>query len=248
MTEIEIRDLRKSFNGNEVLKGVSLRVEKGEILAVIGGSGNGKTVFLKHLIGMLRPDSGEVFIKGQPIFQMDERGLEDIRRLFGFVFQSGALLNSLTVFENVALPLVERRRTPPDEIKRLVEEKLRLVNMSGVEELYPSSLSGGMKKRVAIARAIIEDPEIILYDEPTAELDPVMAASIEELMIDLKKNLRVTSVVVIHDMNIALDVADRLALLSEGNFVEIGSPSEIIKSQNPLVRGFLEKGRKKIDR
>ncbi len=238
---IEVRDLNKSFNGQKVLQGLNLDIKKGEMLAVTGGSGSGKTVFLRHLIGMMRPDSGEIFVKGRPIFTMDERQLEEMRRLFGFVFQSGALLNSLTVYENVALPLTERRKVPRKEIPRLVEEKLRLVSLEGVENQLPSSLSGGMKKRVAIARAIIEDPEIILYDEPTSELDPVIASSIEELMISLKKDLGVTSVVVIHDMHVALRIADRIALLSEGNFVEIGPPSEIINSRNEQVKKFLDR-------
>ena len=241
---IEIRDLRKSFNGKKVLQGVNLEIKKGEMLAVTGGSGSGKTILLRHLIGMMRPDSGEVFVKGRPVFEMNERQLEEMRRLFGFVFQSGALLNSLTVYENVALPLAERRKTPRKEIDRLVREKLKLVSLEGVENLLPSSLSGGMKKRVAIARAVIEDPEIILYDEPTSELDPVIASSIEELMVSLNKNLGVTSVVVIHDMHVALRIADRIALLSKGNFVEIGTPSEIMNSRNETVRSFLDKSMK----
>ncbi len=238
---IEIADLRKSFNGKEVLKGLSLKIREGEILAVIGSSGSGKTVLLKHLIGMTRPDSGEVFIKGRPISGLGERELEKTRRLFGFVFQSGALLNSLTVFENVALPLAERREMSRDEIKKKVREKLRLVSLEGIEDEMPANLSGGMKKRVAIARAIVEDPRIILYDEPTAELDPVTAASIEKLIRSLKTGLGVTSVVVIHDMRIAFRLADRIALLHDGIFVETGTPSEIMESGNSLVGDFLGK-------
>jgi phospholipid/cholesterol/gamma-HCH transport system ATP-binding protein len=239
---IKIENLHKTLNGKKVLRGVNIQIDRGEITAIIGASGGGKTVLLKHLIGMLRPDSGEIFIKDRPIFQLSERKLEETRRLFGFVFQSGALLNSISVFDNIALPLVERRKTPPEKIQQAVREKLELVSLSGIENEMPSNLSGGMKKRVAIARAIIEDPEIILYDEPTAELDPVMASSIEELIMSLKTELGVTSVVVIHDMDIALRLADKIALLDGGEFVEIGTPDQIMESKNELVKKFLDKG------
>ncbi len=235
--------LWKSFNGKEVLRGASLDVAKGEIIAVIGGSGSGKTVFLKHIIGLLRPDRGEVFIDGKPIFSMSGRELEKTRRFFGFVFQSGALLNSLTVEENVGLPLFERGKMNRQEIKKTVKEKLELVNLGDIEREMPANLSGGMKKRVAIARAIIENPEIILYDEPTAELDPVISRSIEQLILSLKTKLGVTSVVVIHDMHIALRLADRIAMLEGGKFVETAAPSQLLRSTHPFVRSFIDMSR-----
>ena len=236
---IEIIDIRKSFGQKKILGGVNLSVKNGEIMVIIGGSGAGKTVLLKHVIGLLKPDSGEVSINGISLSETTTSQLEEIRKQFGMVFQFGALLNSLTVQENIALPLIEHTKMSSEEIEKVVTEKLQLVHLPGIAKEMPANLSGGMKKRVAVARAIARNPEIILYDEPTSGLDPVMAHSIENLIVSLKKNLKVTSVVVTHDIDSAYRMADRIAMLFQGKIVEIGTPSEIRKCSNPAVREFI---------
>ena len=238
---IEIIDIRKSFGQKKILGGVNLSVKNGEIMVIIGGSGAGKTVLLKHVIGLLKPDSGEVSINGISLSETTTSQLEEIRKQFGMVFQFGALLNSLTVQENIALPLIEHTKMSSEEIEKVVTEKLQLVHLPGIAKEMPANLSGGMKKRVAVARAIARNPEIILYDEPTSGLDPVMAHSIENLIVSLKKNLKVTSVVVTHDIDSAYRMADRIAMLFQGKIVEIGTPSEIRKCSNPAVREFIGK-------
>jgi phospholipid/cholesterol/gamma-HCH transport system ATP-binding protein len=232
---IQVRDLRKSFAGNPVLKGIDLDVRPGEIFLIMGPSGSGKTVLLKHIIGLEAPDEGEILIEGQPVSSGDV--MERYR--LAMVFQSGALLQSLTVGENVGLYLSEHRLKSPEEIARTVAEKLELVGLKGMESRLPSELSGGMKKRVAIARALAMDPQLILYDEPTSELDPLMAVAIAEEILDLKERLHVTSVVVSHDRDLAYGVADRIAFIHEGKILEVGSPEQMRRSSHQIIQKFL---------
>ncbi len=233
---IEIVDVWKSFGEKKVLCGVNLKVRKGCTTVIIGASGAGKTILIRHIIGLLKPDRGDVFIDGVSVPKLKARELENVRKQFGMVFQSGALLNSLTVSENIALPLIEHTNMSVEEIMKVVREKLKMVHLSGIEDESIANLSGGMKKRVAVARAIVRNPQIILYDEPTAGLDTVMARRVENLIGDLKERLGVTSVVVTHDISGACRIGDRIAALSEGEIVEVGSPQEIMKSKTPAVR------------
>jgi phospholipid/cholesterol/gamma-HCH transport system ATP-binding protein len=232
---VEVRGLRKSFNGQEVLKGLDFKVEPGEIFVIMGPSGSGKSVLLKQVIGLELPDEGEILINGESIQSPDV--MEKHR--MAMVFQSGALLNSLTVGENVGLYLSEHRLKPPEEIGRIVAENLEVVGLKGTEEKMPSELSGGMKKRVAIARALIVEPELILYDEPTSELDPVSAVVIGEEILKLNKRTHVTSIVVSHDRELAFGVADRIAVINDGRIVAIGTPEEVKNNADPMVQGFL---------
>jgi phospholipid/cholesterol/gamma-HCH transport system ATP-binding protein len=232
---VEVRGLRKSFNGQEVLKGLDFKVEPGEIFVIMGPSGSGKSVLLKQVIGLELPDEGEILINGESIQSPDV--MEKHR--MAMVFQSGALLNSLTVGENVGLYLSEHRLKAPEEIGRIVAENLEVVGLKGTEEKMPSELSGGMKKRVAIARALIVEPELILYDEPTSELDPVSAVMIGEEILKLNKRTHVTSIVVSHDRELAFGVADRIAVINDGRIVAIGTPDEVKQNANPMVQGFL---------
>jgi phospholipid/cholesterol/gamma-HCH transport system ATP-binding protein len=230
-----VRALRKNFGSQCVLKKISLEVQPGECYVIMGPSGSGKTVLLKHIIGLEKPDEGEVLIEGQSIQASQTR---DKYRL-AMVFQSGALLNSLTVGENVGLYQTEHRLKPPAEIARLVAEKLELVGLKGMEDRYPSELSGGMKKRVAIARALIVEPQLILYDEPTSELDPVVAVTVVQEIIDLKQRLSATTIIVTHDRDLAFGVADRIALIYDGAILAVGTPEEIRNHPDPLIQKFL---------
>jgi phospholipid/cholesterol/gamma-HCH transport system ATP-binding protein len=232
---VAVRGLRKSFNGQEVLKGLDFEVQPGEIFVLMGPSGSGKTVLLKHLIGLETPDAGEILIEGESI-QLPE---VMSKHRMALVFQSGALLNSLTVGENVGLYLSEHQLLPPDQIARIVAEKLEGVGLKGTEDRMPSELSGGMKKRVAIARALVIEPQLILYDEPTSELDPLSAVVIAEEILDLKERIQVTSLVVSHDRDLAFGVADRIAVINEGRILTVGTPDEVKRSSDPLVRKFL---------
>jgi len=232
---VSVKGLRKTFDREPVLKGLSFEVKRGEIFVVMGPSGCGKTVLLKHLIGLETPDEGEILIEGESI---QTPGVMDKYRM-AMVFQSGALLNSLTVRENVGLYLAEHRLKPPDEIARVVREKLELVELKGQEDRYPSELSGGMKKRVAIARALVIEPQLILYDEPTSELDPLMAVVIGEELYKLNRRIQVTTIVVSHDRDLAFGVADRLAIMSAGEILMVGTPEEIRASRDPLIQDFL---------
>lgn len=236
---IELCDLTKALGGRTVLDGVSLSILKGETMSVIGGSGAGKSVTLKHIVGLMRPDRGCVKVDGVDVTNTNHGSLEAARRKIGFCFQGSALLNSLTVFENVALPLREHERPAESEIRRRVEEKLALVGLSDAGQKLPSEISGGMKKRVGLARAIIRNPEIILYDEPTAGLDPVMGSTINDLILDMQKKLGVTSVLVTHDMTSAFRVSNRIAMLLKGRIVKIGTPAEFRASDDPLVKQFI---------
>jgi len=236
---IEIINLHKSFEKNQVLRGIDLTVEKGESMVVIGGSGSGKSVLLKHIIGILRPDAGKVLIDGIDLALLKERELYEVRKKFGMLFQMSALFDSMTVWENVGFALHRNKSMHEKEIKARATEKLKLVGLSGVENLMPAELSGGMKKRVGLARAIAHEPEILLYDEPTTGLDPIMADAINELIIEMKNSLSVTSVAITHDMNSAYKIADRIAMLYEGRIIDTGSPAEIKNTGNPVVRQFI---------
>ncbi len=232
---VTVKGLRKSFNGQEVLKGVDLEVAPGEIFVIMGPSGSGKSVLLRHMIGLEAPDAGEILVDGHPI---DTPEVQEAYRL-AMVFQSGALLNSLTVGENVGLYLTEHRLKPPEEVARVVTEKLELVGLKWQEEKLPSELSGGMKKRVAIARALVIEPQLILYDEPTSELDPLSAVVIGREIVHLKKRIDVTSVVVSHDRELAFGVADRIAVIHEGRIVAVGSPEDVRRNPDRVIQEFL---------
>ena len=232
---VQVRGLRKSFNGQEVLKGLDFEVKSGEVFVIMGPSGSGKSVLLKHIIGLEMPDAGDILIEGEPI-----QGAEVMNKYrLAMVFQSGALLNSLTVGENVGLYLTEHRLKPPDEIARIVAEKLEVVDLKGAEDKMPNELSGGMKKRVAIARALVIEPQLILYDEPTSELDPLSAVVIAEEILRLKERIHVTSLVVSHDRDLAFGVADRIAVINDGRILAIGTPEEVKRKPDPLIQKFL---------
>lgn len=237
---IEVRDLKKSFNSNPVLDGVNLRIEKGESVVVIGRSGGGKSILLKHLIGLLRPDSGEVLIEGENIVSMNERELLRVRRKFGMLFQGAALFDSMTVAENVAFAFRSNRSMEPSEVAKKVAEVLDMVDLPGIEDKRPSELSGGMRKRVGLARAIIYEPQIILYDEPTTGLDPIVADSIDQLILRVRDCLDVTTVVVTHDMRSARRVGQRILMLHEKKIYAAGPTDQFFQSQDPIVRRFID--------
>jgi phospholipid/cholesterol/gamma-HCH transport system ATP-binding protein len=232
---VDVRGLRKSYAGIPVLKGLSFSVQPGETFVIMGPSGSGKSVLLKHLIGLEQPDDGEIRIDNTPIATPD---IKDRYRM-AMVFQSGALLNSLSVGENVGLYLTEHRLKSPKEIQRVVAEKLAVVGLTGLEERSPSDLSGGMKKRVAIARALVIEPQLVLFDEPTSELDPLMSVTIGEEIRHLKRRFGVTEIVVSHDRDLAFGVADRIAIINDGEILLIGTPAEVRRSTNPMIQNFL---------
>ncbi len=245
---IEIKNLKKSFGTNQVLKGVNLNIEKGKTTVIIGASGCGKSVLLKHIIGLLHPDEGEILIDGEDITRMDEKELYKIRNKFGFLFQGAALFDSMTVAENVGLGMSENTTMPQEEIHKIAKEKLALVDLEGIENLKPSELSGGMKKRVGLARALACNPEFILYDEPTTGLDPVSSDSIDHLIHSLAKNekLSVTSIVVTHDIFSVYEVADTVAMMYDGIIHFEGTPSDLEHTQDKIVREFLERTEKRM--
>ena len=236
---ISVKNLTKSFGSRKILNDITLDIHEGETLVVMGGSGCGKSTFLRHLIGAIRPDHGEVWMFGKNIATATEDEMDGIRKRFGMLFQSGALFDSMTVGENIALPLREHTKLDDNIVKIVVKMKLDLVGLRGFENLMPSQLSGGMKKRVGLARAIVMDPKIVFYDEPTAGLDPIMTGVIDKLTIDLTKKLQITSIVVTHDMNSVFRIADRIVMLHQGNILQIGTPEEIKNSKEPLVRQFI---------
>lgn len=236
---IELIDIHKSFGENHVLRGVSFKVEPGEGMVVIGGSGTGKSVILKHIIGLMRPDSGTVMIDGQDIWELTERELNEFRKRFGMLFQGAALFDSLTVWENVGFALRSHTDLSDAEIRKITTKKLSMVGLKEIEDRMPADLSGGMKKRVGLARAIAMDPKIILYDEPTTGLDPIMADVINNLISEMNKSLKATSVTITHDMKSAYKIADKIAMLYEGKILEIGTPDEIRNSANPVVQQFI---------
>ena len=236
---IKILDLHKSFGKQKVLDGVNLEIEEGKTTVVIGKSGGGKSVLLKHIIGLLKPDSGHIFIDGVDIPRLNERKLDEIRKKFGMLFQDAALFDSMTVGENVAFPLREHTKKKDAEIKQIVADRLMAVGLAGIEDKMPSELSGGMRKRVGLARAIAMHPQILLFDEPTTGLDPVMTEAINSLIIDTQKNFNLTSIVISHDVKSIFKIGHRIAMLYEGKIVEYGTSEEIKKSRNPVLVQFL---------
>ena len=237
---VEAQKVVKTFDGHKVLDELDIKINKGETLAILGKSGTGKSVFLKHIIGLLKPDSGSIYIGAIDIVPLPEEEISIIRRMqFGMLFQTGALLNSLTVGQNVALPLRETTNLPDEEIQEKVREKLTLVGLQDIEDQMPEVLSGGMKRRVGLARALIMDPQIILYDEPTSGLDPIIATSINHLILEVKKVTGATSVVVTHDLNCVNIIADRVGMLYEGKIIEIDEKEKFMESGNPYVQQFI---------
>lgn len=239
---IEIKNLHKTFGRNKVLNGVDLTIQDGETIVIVGRSGCGKSVLLKHIVGLLIPDEGYVKVEGKIINQLGEKELYEIRKRFGFLFQGAALFDSMTVEENVALPIVESNKDfDIIELNKLVAEKLELVGLPGIQKLKPSELSGGMKKRVGLARALITNPDYILYDEPTTGLDPIMSDSIDKLIKDLSQKLKVTAIVVTHDMFSVKNVADKVAMMHEGKIYFTGKPDELLSSKDQTIYDFIKR-------
>jgi phospholipid/cholesterol/gamma-HCH transport system ATP-binding protein len=239
MSMIEARGVYKAFGGRNVLNGLELAVEKGETLVIIGRSGCGKSVFLKHTIGLMRPDKGEIHVDGVNVAALGTKAMNQMRLRFGMLFQASALFDSMTVGENVGFNLIEHTTLSHRAIHERVEESLELVGLKGIQDLKPAELSGGMKKRVALARAICMRPEILLYDEPTTGLDPIMSDAINDLIIQFHDQLKVTSIVVTHDMTSAYKIATRIAMMYHGRIVQLGSPQEIRETKDPVVRQFI---------
>ncbi|HPI37576.1 MAG TPA: ABC transporter ATP-binding protein [Ignavibacteriaceae bacterium] len=239
---IEIKNLHKTFGRSKVLNGVDLTIQDGETIVIVGRSGCGKSVLLKHIVGLLIPDEGYVKVEGKIINQLGEKELYEIRKRFGFLFQGAALFDSMTVEENVALPIVESNKAfDIIELNKLVAEKLELVGLPGIQKLKPSELSGGMKKRVGLARALITNPDYILYDEPTTGLDPIMSDSIDNLIKDLSQKLKVTAIVVTHDMFSVKNVADKVAMMHEGKIYFTGKPDELLSSKDQTIYDFIKR-------
>ena len=238
---IKVSNIFKSFGSQEVLKGVNLEVISGKITFIIGKSGSGKSVLLKHILGLITPDKGEVIINGKNIVTANRKELIEIRKEFGVMFQNVALFDSMTVFENIAFPLVEHTKLTMAEIAKIVKEKLHLVGLEGIEEKMPSELSGGMQKRVGLARAIVLNPKILLFDEPTTGLDPVICDSIDEMILETQKKLNLTCLVISHDIPATFKIADYVAMLDKGMIVEYGTPLELKKSDNETVKEFLKR-------
>ena len=239
---IEIYNLHKSFGGNKVLDGINLKIHTGETIVIIGRSGSGKSVLIKHIVGLLNPDDGYVKVENQRVDELNEKDLYSLRRKFGFLFQGSALFDSMTVEENVSLPLVEASNGySKDQIKKIVSEKLELVELPNIQHLKPAELSGGMKKRVGLARALVTNPSYILYDEPTTGLDPIMSDSIDNMIKDLGTKLNVTSVVVTHDMYSVKNVADKVAMIHEGKIYFVGKQQELLTSDDPVIIDFIKR-------
>jgi len=236
---IRLEDVHKAFDGFEVLKGVSCEVPKGEILALIGGSGHGKSVILKHVARLLKPDRGRVIIDGKDLFELRRDELEQLRSRFGFLFQSGALFSSVTVYDNVAFPLREKTNWNEEKIRERVLEVLDQVGLKGAEDKYPAQISGGMIKRTALARSLVRSPEIMLFDEPTTGLDPVIAHTILDLIQRIHNELRFTGIIVSHELARVFQIVQKVAMLHDGVILTMGSPEEIMSSKDPTVRQFI---------
>ena len=237
---ISLQNLHKAFDGKQVLNGMSLDIERGETVVIVGGSGTGKSVTLKHIIGLLKPDKGRVIVDGNDVTAMKEVELNHFRRRFGMAFQEGALFDSMSVFENIAFPLRRHTKMKEAEIRARVEECLEDVHLHGVEKKRPSELSGGMRRRVGFARAISLKPEILLFDEPTTGLDPVISDVVAELICEMDLKLGTTTVTITHDMKVAFKIADRVAMLHKGSIIESGTPEEFQQSTNPIVQQFID--------
>jgi phospholipid/cholesterol/gamma-HCH transport system ATP-binding protein len=236
---IKVKGLRKSFQGQAVLRGVDLEVPDGSITIIIGRSGGGKSVFLKHLLGLLRPDSGRIEVGGVDLTRLRGRAMDEVRKRYGVVFQGGALFDSMTCRDNVAFPLREKFRLSRPQIARRVDAALEQVGLAGIGDKYPEEVSGGMRKRVAIARALVTEPEIVFFDEPTTGLDPVLVNTIHHLILELHRRLHFTAVMVSHEIPEIFEIADRVGMLHEGRIVELGPPAVIQGSSNPIVRQFI---------
>ncbi|MEE9418806.1 MAG: ATP-binding cassette domain-containing protein [Desulfatiglandaceae bacterium] len=239
---IEIEGLHKSFDGNEVLSGVSLAINKGEVVALIGGSGCGKSVLVKHVVGLMKPDRGRVIVDGREISTLNSRGLRELRARLGFLFQGGALFDSMTVFENVVFPLKEKTKLSDELIRTRAFKELELVGLSGSEHKYPSQISGGMVKRAALARALVMDPEIMVFDEPTTGLDPVIGLAILRLIDACHRRLSFTGLIVTHEIPKVFSIVDRVAMLHKGIIWAEGSPQEFVSSKDSVVREFVGEG------
>jgi len=237
---IEINNLVKIFGDRAVLNGVTVGIPRGKITVIMGGSGCGKSTFLRHLIGLHQPTSGDIYFEGKNIAKMNRSGMDEVRRSFGMMFQGSALFNSMTVAENVAVPLREHTPLPMETISIIVKIKLELVGLTGFENFYPHQISGGMKKRVALARAIALDPKIVFYDEPGAGLDPITGSMIDQLILDLSRKLNMTSVVVTHEMKSAFRIADQVIMLHKGRVLQVGTAEQIQNSSDAYVRQFIE--------
>jgi phospholipid/cholesterol/gamma-HCH transport system ATP-binding protein len=241
--QIRIRGLHKTFIAHHVLRGIDLDIERGKINIIIGGSGQGKSVLMKHLMGLLKPDSGSIFIDGTDIVPLSELEMGPVRRKFGMVFQYAALFDSLNVVENIAFPLIERYKLSRDEIMTRVRELLRrldLGHISGIEQKFPAELSGGQRKRVGLARALIDRPEVLLYDEPTTGLDPVATKNVDEMILQASHDFGVTSVVISHDMASTFRIGDRVSMLYDGRILVTGTAAEVLRGQQPPLREFIE--------
>ncbi len=238
---IKIKNLKKSFGKQQVLKGVNLEVKEGKITFILGKSGSGKSVLLKHILGLIKPDEGEIIIDGRDITKLSLKDLNEVRKKFGVLFQNVALFDSMNVFENIAFPLVEHTKLSKKEIKEKVTKILKMVELEGIEEKMPSELSGGMQKRVGLARAIILEPKILIFDEPTTGLDPVICDAVDNMIVDIQKKLNLTVLVVSHDIPATFRIADFVAMLDKGLIVEYGTPEDLKKSKNETVREFLKR-------
>jgi phospholipid/cholesterol/gamma-HCH transport system ATP-binding protein len=236
---IKLVDIHKSFGKQKVLDGLDMEIQDGKTTVIIGRSGGGKSVLLKHIIGLIKPDSGQVFIDDTDITKLNDKGLNEVRKRFGMLFQEAALFDSMNVGENVAFPLREHTKMRGDEIRQIVTDRLRAVGLTGVEEKMPSELSGGMRKRVGLARAIALHPKIVLFDEPTTGLDPVMTEAINQLILDTQKSFKLTCVVISHDIQSIFRIGHRIAMLYDGKIIEYGSPDEIKASTNPVMTQFI---------
>ncbi|MBI1910706.1 MAG: ABC transporter ATP-binding protein [Deltaproteobacteria bacterium] len=237
---IKIINLKKAFGPKQVLDGVNLEIEKGKITVIIGRSGEGKSVLLKHIIGLLKPDEGKILLDGQDITAMSERDFSEVLKRFGMLFQGAALFDSMSVAGNVGFALKEHTDMNDEDILKIVREKLNRVGLANVEDMMPADLSGGMKKRVGLARAIVMDPEIVLFDEPTTGLDPIMSDSIADLVLDTQRALKTTYILITHDIPFTYKIADKIAMLHEGRIIEEGTVEEMKANQNPILRQFLE--------
>ncbi len=239
--KIKVENLTKKFGDRVILKGISFEVYEKEVFVLMGGSGSGKSTTIKHIIGLLKPTSGKIIVDGVDITALTKKELIEFRKKMGYLFQEGALFDSLKVWENVGFYYLENTKMPVKEIRKLASEKLALVGLKGIEELYPSELSGGMRKRVSLARAISTNPEIVLYDEPSSGLDPVTSAMIDKLILSLRDNIGVTSIVVTHDLDSAFTIADRIAMIHKGVIYAIGTPEEIKNHPDPVVQQFINR-------